>query len=143
MRLNRPEMESVGFRISNTSEDSFHSKRELTMKILESIRQKISFIGYLTDEGIFRNTFYHAIVSVVLILIVFTFQLTAAIYVLRHLQIGDIENSLYAGLDVPATSMLIGTLLTILYNKKKVREVIDNFQNIFDKCKDRDAIHCL
>lgn len=107
------------------------------MKILESIRQKLAFIGYLTDEGVFRYKFYHTIVSLGLILSVIAFQLTAAIYMWRHLQMGDIENSLYAGLDVPATSMVIGTLLTIMYSKEKVRKVIDDFQNIFDKCKDR------
>lgn len=110
------------------------------MKILESIRQKLAFIGYLTDDGFFRYTFNHTLISLVLILILFAFQLTAAIYMLRHLQIGDIENSLYAALDVPATSMVIGTFLTIMYNKKKVREVIDDFQIICDKCKDRNAI---
>lgn len=63
-------------------------------------------------------------------------NVTATIYMVRHLQMGDIENSLYAALDVPATLLVIGTYLTMVYNKEKVRKVLDDFQEIFDKCND-------
>lgn len=61
-------------------------------------------------------------------------ELGAAIYMVRHLQSGDIKNSLYAGLDVPGVVIIFGTYLTIMCNTEKLRQVIDDLQKIFDEC---------
>lgn len=106
------------------------------MKILQSIRRIFVILGYLADDDrIFRYDFFHTLVSLTILLIVFAMALTSVIYMVRHLQIGDIENSLFASLATLVASMAIGTYLLIIYNKTKLRRVIDDFQKIFDECK--------
>lgn len=105
------------------------------MKIFESTQQKFISIGYLSDVRSSGHGYYHIAVPTVISILLIAMEVTAAIYAMQHFLMGDIENSLYAGLDVPGTILVLGTFLTILYNKEKLREVIDSFQEIFDSCK--------
>lgn len=103
------------------------------MKTLESIRKLFLITGYLSDGGIFRCNFCHKFVSLFILFLVLVFEFTSVIYVVRHLQIGDIANSLYAGLQVAAMLPAIGSFFTLMYHKEKVQELFHNFQNLFDR----------
>lgn len=103
------------------------------MKILQNIQRIFSIIGYLPDP---RDHWQRIIVPIMVLITLISMEVSAAVYAVRHIQSGDIENSLYAGLDVPGTLLMIGTYLTIMYHKEKVRQVIDDFQKIFDECND-------
>lgn len=105
------------------------------MKIFELTQQKFLSIGYLSDVRSSGHGYYHIVVPIVISILLIAMEVMAAIYAVLHFQMGDIENSLYAGLDVPGTILVIGTYLTVLYNKQKLRKVIDSFQEIFDSCK--------
>lgn len=107
------------------------------MKIFELIQEKFTTFGYLSTHRDSGCNIYHIIAPIFILISLTMMGSLAAVYSVRHFLMGDIENSLYAGLDVPATLLLIGTYSTVLYNKKKLRKVIDEFQEIFDKCKNR------
>lgn len=104
------------------------------MKTLKSIRQAFAFIGYLPGDGKFR----HKIVSLLIVLILFAFELTSVIYMVRHLQFGDIANSMFAGLEAAATFTEIGSLFSLIYHRKKVQRVFDSFQQICDRIIDKN-----
>lgn len=66
----------------------------------------------------------------------------SAIYVVRHLQTGDIERSLQAGIQVTGAAQVIGSMFTMMYHKEKVQKVVDGFQEIFDQCKSKRTTRC-
>lgn len=107
------------------------------MKIIELIQEKFTSFGYLSAHRDSGCNIYDIIAPIFILITLTMMGSLAAVYSVRHFLMGDIENSLYAGLDVPATLLLIGTYSTVLYNKKKLQNVIDEFQEIFDKCKNR------
>lgn len=110
------------------------------MKIFGLIQKKFTSIGYLSAEQNSGSDFYHIIAPILIAFTLILMEVAATIYSWRHFQMGDIENSLYAGLDVPGTALVIGTFLSVLYKKENVRIVIDALQDIFDKCENLNFI---
>lgn len=112
------------------------------MEILLFNRRTLAFLGFLPREPIFRYKFLHTIVSLIILLILFVFELMSAIYVVRHLQMGDIESSLQAGIQVTGAAQVIGSMFTMMYHKEKVQKVVDGFQKIFDQCTSKWTSGC-
>lgn len=114
---------------------SIHKWTKYTeMKILLNTRRALAIIGYLPGERIFRFQIVHSIISLLLAILLNAFVATSVVFVVRHLQIGDIENSLQATFQVLGTIPLIASFVTIIYHKEKVRSVIDTLQEISNKC---------
>lgn len=109
-------------------------KKYFKMEILSYTRRALAIIGYLPGERIFRFQIVHSIISLLLATLLSAFVATSVVYVVRHLQIGDIENSLQATFQVLGTIPLIASFVTIIYHKEKVRSVIDTLQQISNKC---------
>lgn len=105
------------------------------MEILQSIRRHFALIGFLPDERVFRYESCHTLLSLFIFSLFIEQVLASLIFLIRHLQMGDIERGLYAGFQVSLGIAVIGSFVTIMYNKDKVREVIVSFLNIFDECK--------
>lgn len=105
------------------------------MGILNLIQHSLAFVGFLSGKAIFRSRFLHAIVSLNILGNLIGFVMTGLVYIVRHLQIGDVENSLHAAFQVSGTIPLIVSFCTIMYHKEKLRKVIDTFQQIYDRCE--------
>lgn len=104
------------------------------MQILRYTRRMLAFFGCLSDERIFRFEFLHTFTALIILIILILLEVSSGIYVVKSLQIGDIENSLYGALQVSALILLFGSFGTIMYHKENFRQVIDGFQQISDKC---------
>lgn len=102
------------------------------MNVLKSIRTVFAYLGYLPGKGIFKNKFSNKIASLINLMLVLTFEFTSLIYMVGHLKIGDIENSLYAGFQAAALLPAIGSFSTLMYHKRKIWKILDSFQRIFD-----------
>lgn len=103
------------------------------MKILDSIRKVFAIAGYLPDEKIFRYEFCQIIVPLCILLLMIVFQMTSVIYMVRHLQIGEIESSLYAGFEAAVLLPALGSFFTLMYHKENIRRVCDDLQKIYDR----------
>lgn len=82
-----------------------------------------------------RTNIRQIMVYCIILVLYFLFELASIVYVVRHLRMGDVENCLYAGFQVVAILSTIGTFLTVGYRKRKVRNIIDEFQQIVDSSK--------
>lgn len=60
---------------------------------------------------------------------------SSVLYAWDHLRIGDLEKSLYAAFQVAAAFCIIGSLVTISFERKKVRRILGGLQLVADKCK--------
>lgn len=130
------EMKSVDCR-------NVHNKGELlklvsvygvNMKILRNNRRAFALMGFLSDERIFAFPHGHTIANFLFVLILVVEDVTSITYMMRHLKIGDMQNALYASLQIPAVVPAIVILITMMYDKDKVRDVIGGFQKICDQC---------
>lgn len=107
------------------------------MKILRYIRLSMAILGFLPNQRLFRFKWSQAIVTLLVFVILIGFELSSALYVLRHLQIENIADCLYAGIQITGVLPALGTLFTIFVNKRdKVQRLIDNFQKVSDKCNE-------
>lgn len=106
------------------------------MKILRRVRWAFSLAGYLPDERIFDFKYGHAIASFLFILALILAEITSITYVMHHLKVGDYQNCVYAGPQIAAVLPKIVSVLTMLYHKDKIRDVIHGFQKMFDKCNE-------
>lgn len=104
------------------------------MEMFRLIRKTFAFIGFISGERIFRVQLCQTIVPIIILLILMAYESSCVVYFVRNLQIGDIENSLYAVLEASALTSSIGSFVTIMYHKKSVRKLIEIFQETFDKC---------
>lgn len=107
------------------------------MEIIETIQRIFTFTGLCTRKGgnDRRTNIYQALVFTFILMLYSLFGLASSVYVVRHLRMGDIENSLYAGFQVAAIFSAIGSFLTVGYRKQKVRIIIDKIQKIVDDSK--------
>lgn len=105
------------------------------MKILRNIRRAFSLVGYLSDEGFFAFKFGHEIVSAVFIVMLILFESSSVIYAVRHLKSGDYQNFLHASYQLIGLITAIVSFFTMMWHKGEIRDVIADFQEIFDKCK--------
>lgn len=106
------------------------------MEILRNNRVVFAYIGYLSDRRIIRSRLLQVLGSLLVLIILIIYELTSAVYILQHLQIGDIENCLYAAIQAVLVVSAICSFLSIMYhNKERVRRVLDEFQKIVDQCK--------
>lgn len=101
------------------------------MEILRYNRRLLACIGFLPEGQLFR----YNIMPFIILLILAVFELTSAIYVVRHLQMDDIESALQAGIQITGAAQIIGSIFTVMYHKENVQKVVDGFQKIFDECK--------
>lgn len=77
------------------------------MEILHKNRLIFDCIGYLSDERIFRSQLFQALGSVIILIILIVYELTSAVYIVRNLQTGDIENGFFAAFQaVPVVSAI-------------------------------------
>lgn len=108
--------------------------KNIRMKILRLTRDVLAFIGYLSDEPIFRFKIIHTTISVLIAVILIAFGLTSSIYAVKHLQIGQYAESLYAVWEIVSMVQTLASFGTIMIHKNNIREVIDEFQKIFNNC---------
>lgn len=104
------------------------------MEILRLSQRAFTFVGFIPGKQIFRLKIVHTIISLFILLNLFVLVATSVVYVVRHLQIGYIENVLKASFQISATTPLLASFITIIYHRDKVREVIETFQEISNKC---------
>lgn len=104
------------------------------MKILSYTRKAFSLLGYLPHERIFCSKFVHAIVSFLFILNMAVGELAGIIYMIRHLKIDDIRNSLYASFQIIGLVPAIASFISMMMNKDNIRVVIIGLQKITKQC---------
>lgn len=109
------------------------------MEILSLIRQTFAVIGYISDGRIFRSRRHQTVVSVIVLMILIAYELSCAVYFVQNLQVGEIENSLYAVLQASALTSSIGSFLTMIYHKESIRMLISHLQNTFDKVAEKPS----
>lgn len=111
------------------------------MKILEASRRISAIIGIcsLSDDLHHTNNVcakIGQILSIILVLVLLisldTFSVCHAVV---HLEMGDLENSLFALIQVIAISSTIASYISLIYEMKGVRRCFQRLQNIFDRCK--------
>lgn len=105
------------------------------MKILRNVRRLLSLIGFLSNERLFACKYGHLIGTAVIFTLLMMAKLTSISYMVTHWRMGDYENSVYAGLQVAAVMPNIVSIITMMYHKENVRQVISYFQRISDDCK--------
>lgn len=113
-------------------------------EIIKTIQRILIGTGLCTRKGgnDRRTNIRQALVFSFILILYSLFELASTVYVVRHLRMGDIENSLYAGFQVAAIFSTIGCFLTVGYRKQEVRTIIDEIQKIVDESeyiKDRRA----
>lgn len=111
-------------------------------KIFRNFRRVFFFVGYLPEERILDGKYGHAVTSFLFICTLFACELTSIAYVVHHWKIGDYKNSLFACLQVAAIIPSIASFCTIMYHRDQLREVIDQFQRIFDECNESHLKNC-
>lgn len=87
------------------------------------------------NEWLIRTKCHQRMSFSIILTVIVAMEVSSVLYVLEYLKIGDLENSLYAAFQVAAAFCIIGSLITISYQKKKVRTILDGFQVVADKCK--------
>lgn len=107
------------------------------MEILHSIRQKLDLFGYISGERMFRFNFLHHITSLLIFLVLISQASATGTYMISHLLMGDVKSSTYTGFQMSAVTQLTASFISILCKKKRVREVVDAFQKIFNACNDK------
>lgn len=109
------------------------------MEILSFLKRVLACVGYLAEERSFRYKFCPLFILMTVIL----FELSCVVYFIRNLQNGDFENRVHAVFQVSGLLRGLATLLTIICRKDKVREVVAEFQEIFNKCNNAiDRLFC-
>lgn len=108
------------------------------MRVLRLTRQILVTIGLcelIGNEEPIRTKRRQRMSFSVILTVMIAMEVTSVLYAWDHLRVDDLENSLYAAFQVAAAFCIIGSLITISYQKTKVRTVLDGFQAIVDNCK--------
>lgn len=108
------------------------------MEVLRLTRQILVIIGLCElsgNEWLIRTKCHQRISFSIILTIIIAMEVSSILYAWDHLRIGDLENSLYAAFQVAAAFCIIGSLITISYQKKKVRKILHGFQLVADYCK--------
>lgn len=105
------------------------------MKILPRIRGRFALIGFLPDERYFGVRFAHTLVSILIFVILLMQEMCSITFMVTHFRAGDIEGGLYAAFQVSAVIPLIGSFITIMYNRHTIGRVIVTIQQIVNECK--------
>lgn len=108
------------------------------MEVLCLTREILVIIGLceLTgNEWIIRTRLRQRLSFSIILTVMIAMEASSILYVWNHLRIGDLESSLYAAFQVAAAFCIIGSLITISYQKKKVQTILDGFQAVVDNCK--------
>lgn len=118
-----------------TELESSFTKRNMSNEIISTIQGILTFAGLCTRKGgnDRRTNIQQRLVFSCILMLYLLFEVASTIYVVRHLKIGDIENSLYAGFQVLAIFSTIGCFLTVGYHKQKVRIIIAEIQKLVDQ----------
>lgn len=104
------------------------------MKLLSFTQRVLAFVGFMSGQRIFSVKWIHTIVSLLILVILIALESTSAVFMVKHLLIGEFQQSFQAGFQVTGTLPLIGSFVTFVYHKENIRKVIAAFQKIFDQC---------
>lgn len=113
------------------------------MEVLRLTRAILVIIGLCElngNECFIRTECAQRASFLTILTVIVAMEVSSIIYVLDHLRIGDLESSLYAAFQVAAAFCIIGSLITIHFQKRKVRAILDGFQVVADKCNS-NGIH--
>lgn len=133
--------------MSNRTAFSIHSikviilnktTRSFPMQVLRLTRKILVIIGLCElsgNEWLIRTKFRQRLCFSTILTVIIAMEVSSILYVWHHIRIGDIENSLYAAFQVAAAFCIIGSLITIFFQKKKVRAILDGFQVVANNCK--------
>lgn len=114
--------------------DGVHIFCWIKKMVLHLTQRALAFVGFFAGKQIFRYKCLHTLVSLLILINLLTFVSTSVVYIVIHLQMGDIENVLQACYQVTGTVPLLASFFTIMYHKEKVAKLIDAFQKIFNRC---------
>lgn len=108
------------------------------MHVLRLTREILVIVGLcelIGNEWLIRTKCRQRMSFSIILTVIIAMEVASILYVWDHLKIGDLEGSLYAAFQVAAAFCIIGSLITISYQKKKVRMILDGFQAVADNCK--------
>lgn len=114
------------------------------MKVLSLTRQILVIIGLCElngKDGPIRTKCHQRMSFSIILTTIIAMEVCSVLYIWDHLKIGDIESSLYAAFQLAGASCIICSIITIAYQKNKVRSILDGFQAIVDYCKPNRFIH--
>lgn len=108
------------------------------MEVLRVTRQvyKIYGICSLPEESDFRSKLSQMSSVALVLTVMIAYQWSNVHYFVEHLLMGDIENSLFASIQVIGLLSLFTSLVSLNYKMKTVFRFFETLQNLYDECKD-------
>lgn len=106
----------------------------LKMQVIANVQNTLKVIGLCTVPNKYFRLLQRVMCAIILLLLsaMYTASLT---YAFDHLQMGDIENTLYACFQAAAAICDTGCIFTMSFQKNNVRKIIDELQKLYDECK--------
>lgn len=109
--------------------------RSIKMQILKIVQDVLKLIGLCSVSGKYLQFRQKLFGLFVLLVLVAGMSLGSAVYIFYHIQMGEVENSLYAFFQFAAAFGDANMILAISFQKDKVKKIIDELQNLYDQCK--------
>lgn len=105
------------------------------MKILQNNKRVMEIIGMcaLADGSDIRLKVSQMANAAVLLILFLLVEWFSMLYCLEHYRIGDIANNLFAVIQVIGDAPTIACFISLMYQKKSVREYFERLQKIVDE----------
>lgn len=107
------------------------------MQVLKIVQDVLKLIGLCSVPGKYLQQ--KIVFLFVLLVLVPGMSLTSAVYIFYHMEMGEVENSLYAFFQFAAGFGDANMILAISFQREKVKKIIDELQSLYDQCKFTEA----
>lgn len=106
------------------------------MEVLRLSRRILTVMGIclLPNGSSFSLEFGQMVGAILTLVMCILTAWYSALYCLEHYQMGDIDQNLFAVIQLVATVPTIPSLFSLIYRKANFRDYFDKIQTIFDKC---------